>query len=111
MPPEQPASSPATPAASPAVPVPIVVDCDPGHDDAIALLLAAADRRLDLRAITTVAGNQTLSKTTLNARRMCTVAGITGVPLAAGAERPLSRALHVAADIHGESGLDGPSFP
>jgi inosine-uridine nucleoside N-ribohydrolase len=92
------------------VPRPLVLDCDPGHDDALAILLAAASPSLDLRAITTVAGNQTLAKTTLNARRVCSVAGITSVPVAAGCERPLARDQVVAADIHGESGLDGPAF-
>jgi purine nucleosidase/pyrimidine-specific ribonucleoside hydrolase len=87
----------------------VILDCDPGHDDALAILLAA--RRLDLRAITTVAGNQTLAKTTLNARRMCTVAGITDVPIAAGADRPLAQEPLYAGEIHGESGLDGPDFP
>lgn len=90
--------------------VPVILDCDPGHDDAVAILLAAADPRVDLLAVTTVAGNQTLDKCTLNARRVCTVAGITGVPIAAGADRPLRRALRDAGDIHGESGLDGPAF-
>jgi inosine-uridine nucleoside N-ribohydrolase len=92
------------------VPTPIILDCDPGHDDAVAILLAAASPAIDLLAITTVAGNQTLDKCTLNARRMCTVAGITGVPIAAGAAAPLNRPLRVAADVHGESGLDGPVF-
>lgn len=90
--------------------VPVILDCDPGHDDALAILLAAANPRVDLLAVTTVAGNQTLDKCTLNARRVCTVAGITGVPIAAGANRPLRRPQRVAADIHGESGLDGPAF-
>jgi purine nucleosidase len=89
---------------------PVILDCDPGHDDAIAILLAAADPAIDLLAITTVAGNQTVDKTTLNARRVCTVAGITGVPIAAGCARPLTGGLRVAADVHGESGLDGPAF-
>ncbi|MEV6608946.1 nucleoside hydrolase [Kutzneria sp. NPDC051319] len=87
----------------------VILDCDPGHDDALAILLAA--RRLDLRAITTVAGNQTLARTTLNARRMCTVAGITDVPVAAGAYRPLAQDPLHAEEIHGVSGLDGPDFP
>ncbi|MDQ2689080.1 MAG: nucleoside hydrolase [Chloroflexota bacterium] len=85
----------------------VVLDCDPGHDDAMAILLAAASPALDLVAITTVAGNQTLDKVTLNARRVCSVAGITDVPIAAGADRPLARAPIVAGDIHGTSGLDG----
>jgi purine nucleosidase/pyrimidine-specific ribonucleoside hydrolase len=90
---------------------PIILDCDPGHDDAIAILLAYANPAVDLLAITTVAGNQTLEKTTLNARRVCTVAGITDVPIAAGADRPLYRRLVAAEDIHGSSGLDGYDFP
>ncbi|MFB7467370.1 nucleoside hydrolase [Streptomyces sp. NPDC056224] len=93
------------------MPVPIIIDCDPGHDDALAIMLAAGDPAVDLLAITTVAGNQTLAKTTLNARRVCTVAGITGVPIASGCDRPLLQPLLVAADVHGESGLDGPQFP
>jgi inosine-uridine nucleoside N-ribohydrolase len=88
----------------------VIVDCDPGHDDAIAILLAAASPAIELAAITTVAGNQTLAKTTLNARRVCTVAGIDDVPIAAGCERPLVREQIVAADIHGPSGLDGPAW-
>ncbi|MEV7612631.1 nucleoside hydrolase [Streptomyces sp. NPDC089799] len=91
--------------------VPIIIDCDPGHDDALAILLAAGDPAVDLLAITTVAGNQTVEKTTWNARRVCTVAGITGVPIAAGCPKPLAQPLAVAADVHGESGLDGPWFP
>jgi inosine-uridine nucleoside N-ribohydrolase len=89
---------------------PIIHDCDPGHDDAIAIMLAAGDPAVDLLAITTVAGNQTLAKTTLNALRVCTLAGIHDVPVAAGCARPLSRPLQVAVDVHGESGLDGPRF-
>lgn len=88
---------------------PIILDCDPGHDDAIAILLAHANPAVDLLAITTVAGNQTLANTTLNARRVCTVAGITDVPIAAGAVRPLARPL-ATADIHGRTGLDGYDF-
>jgi purine nucleosidase/pyrimidine-specific ribonucleoside hydrolase len=92
-------------------PRPIVLDCDPGHDDAIAILLAHGCPDIELRAITTVAGNQTVEKTTLNARRVCTVAGIVDVPIAAGAGRPLKHRFEAAPDIHGESGLDGPRFP
>ena len=89
---------------------PIILDCDPGHDDAIAIMLAAGDPAVDLLAITRVAGNQTLEKTTLNALRVCTLAGIHDVPVAAGCARPLTRPLQVAEDVHGESGLDGPRF-
>ncbi|GAA3776790.1 nucleoside hydrolase [Plantactinospora mayteni] len=89
---------------------PVILDCDPGHDDALALLLAAADPRIELLAITTVAGNQTLDKTTVNARRICTAAGITDVPIAAGCAAPLVGELRVAPEIHGASGLDGPTL-
>jgi inosine/uridine nucleosidase len=88
--------------------VPILLDCDPGHDDAVALLLAAADERVDLLGVTTVAGNCSLELATLNARRVAALAGLEGVPIAAGAEGPLRGGeLVTAPDIHGLSGLDG----
>jgi purine nucleosidase len=93
------------------MPQKIILDCDPGHDDAIAILLAHGNPGIDLVAITTVAGNQTLPKVTRNALRMCTVAGITDVPVAAGCAGPLVRQQIVASEIHGETGLDGPEFP
>jgi purine nucleosidase len=89
----------------------IILDCDPGHDDAIAMLLAHGNPDIELLAVTTVAGNQTLEKVTRNALAIAHVAGITHVPVAAGCARPLIRTLRTAADIHGESGLDGPSLP
>jgi purine nucleosidase len=89
----------------------IILDCDPGHDDAMAIILAHGNPEIELVAITTVAGNQTLPKTTLNAQRICTVAGIRDVPIAAGCDGPLVRDLVIAPDIHGVSGLDGPQFP
>ena len=89
---------------------PVIVDCDPGHDDALALLLAAGDSGLRLLGVTTVAGNQTLGKTTRNALRILALAGVTGVPVAAGCDRPLVGDLTVAEDIHGSSGLDGPDL-
>lgn len=90
---------------------PVILDCDPGHDDAFAIMLAAANPAIELLAVTTVAGNQTLEKTTLNARRIMTAAGISGVPVASGRDRPLLAPLaEVAEGIHGESGMDGPSF-
>jgi inosine-uridine nucleoside N-ribohydrolase len=92
-------------------PVPIVIDCDPGHDDAIAILLALGSPEVELRGITTVAGNQTLDKTTRNALVVLEVAGRSDVPVAAGADAPLRRALRTAAHVHGESGLDGPELP
>ena len=91
--------------------IPIVIDCDPGHDDAIAILLALASPEVELRGITTVAGNQTLEKTTRNALKVLELAGRTDVPVAAGAAAPLERTLRVAAHVHGESGLDGPDLP
>jgi inosine-uridine nucleoside N-ribohydrolase len=90
------------------VPIPVVLDCDPGHDDAIALLLALASPEVDLLGVTTTYGNQTLEKTTANALRVLELVGRGDVPVAAGAERPLERQLVVAAHVHGESGLDGP---
>jgi len=89
----------------------IVLDCDPGHDDAIALLLAAAAPELEVAAVTTVAGNQTVDKTTYNARRMLTVMDRPDIPVAAGMGEPLVRELTTAAHVHGESGLDGPDLP
>src|ERR671934_831764 len=88
----------------------ILLDCDPGHDDAIALLLALASPELELVGVTTVAGNQTLDKTTANALRVVELAG-PEIPVAAGADRPLVRELRVAANVHGETGLDGPNLP
>jgi pyrimidine-specific ribonucleoside hydrolase len=88
---------------------PILLDCDPGHDDAIALLLALASPELDLFGVTTVAGNQTLEKTTANALRVLELAGRQDVPVAAGADRPLARELFTGDYVHGESGLEGPA--
>lgn len=89
----------------------IILDCDPGHDDVIALFLAYGNPDIDLLAVTTVVGNQTLDKVTYNALSVARVAGLTGVPIAAGCQRPLVREITVAGDIHGESGLDGPQLP
>jgi inosine-uridine nucleoside N-ribohydrolase len=93
------------------VTTPIVIDCDPGHDDAIAILLAIASPEVELRGITTVAGNQTLEKTTRNALKVLELAGRADIPVAAGADAPLKRTLRVAANVHGDSGLDGPDLP
>jgi purine nucleosidase len=89
----------------------IILDCDPGHDDALAMMLAHGSDQIDLVAVTTVAGNQTLAKVTHNARVVATVIGLDGVPVAAGCDRPLVRPSMVSVDIHGESGLDGPVLP
>src|SRR5918911_56586 len=94
------------------MPTPILLDCDPGHDDAMAMLLALASPELEVRAVTTVAGNQTLPKVTANAIRVLDVAGADDLAVAAGADRPLiGRGGKVAADVHGETGLDGPDLP
>jgi len=93
------------------MPTKIILDCDPGHDDAIALLLAWGSPEIDLVGVTTVMGNQTIDKVTRNALSVARVAGITGVPFARGAHRPLVREVEVAESIHGESGLDGPTLP
>jgi len=89
----------------------IILDCDPGHDDAIAILLAAHHPEIELLAITTVAGNQSLEKTTHNALKVCSLANIRDVPVARGMAQPLVRPPRYAPDIHGESGMDGPDIP
>jgi inosine-uridine nucleoside N-ribohydrolase len=89
----------------------ILLDCDPGHDDAIALLLALASPEVELLGVTTVAGNQTLEKTTANALRVLEFVDRSDVPVAAGADRPLTREPFVATYVHGETGLDGPDLP
>ncbi len=88
-------------------PTPLVLDCDPGHDDMVAILLAAGSPAIDLRAITTVAGNGTLEQTTRNALLTCTIAGIRDVPVAAGCPGPLVGAALTAPEVHGASAMDG----
>jgi inosine-uridine nucleoside N-ribohydrolase len=90
---------------------PVLIDCDPGHDDAMALLLALASPELELLGVTTVHGNQTLDKTTANALRVLEFAGRGDVAVAAGADRPLTREPRVAEHVHGATGLDGPDLP
>ncbi len=90
---------------------PIVIDCDPGHDDAIALMLTLASPEVELLGVTTVAGNQTIEKTTANAIRVLELCGRGDIPVAAGAADPLVRKRDVAVHVHGESGLDGPDLP
>lgn len=93
------------------MPARVILDCDPGHDDAIALLLVLGSPELELLGVTTTYGNQTLEKTTANALRVLELAGRGDVPVASGARAPLERELAVAAHVHGESGLDGPTLP
>ncbi|GKQ42380.1 ribonucleoside hydrolase [Companilactobacillus sp. RD055328] len=89
----------------------IILDCDPGHDDALALMLAYGNPEIELMAVTTVAGNQTLKKVTNNALSLATLIGMKNVPIAAGCDRPLVNEIKVAADVHGESGIDGTELP
>ncbi|MEG0231176.1 MAG: pyrimidine-specific ribonucleoside hydrolase RihA [Hafnia sp.] len=93
------------------MPLPIILDCDPGHDDAIALILALASPELELKAVTTSAGNQTPEKTLRNALRILTLLQRSDIPVAGGAVKPLMRELIIADNVHGESGLDGPELP
>lgn len=90
--------------------IPIILDGDPGHDDAIAWVMAGAIKQFDIKAITSVAGNQTLDKTTLNAQKISALLGL-DVPIAKGRKLPLLGNLVTAANFHGESGLDGPALP
>lgn len=83
----------------------IILDCDPGHDDAVAMLLAHGNPKIELLGITTVGGNQTLEKVTHNAQVVATIAGI-DVPIYAGVTRPLVRPVEVAEDIHGDTGME-----
>lgn len=89
----------------------IIIDCDPGHDDAIALILALASPELNVAAVTTCAGNQTPDKTLRNALRILTLLKRQDIPVAGGVLKPLLRELIIADNVHGESGLDGPSLP
>lgn len=91
--------------------IPIILDGDPGHDDAIAWVLArAAQDVLDIRGVTSCCGNQTIEKTTYNARRICTLINL-HVPTAKGRTKPLIAEAIIAPTVHGESGLDGPALP
>jgi purine nucleosidase len=91
--------------------LPIIIDCDPGVDDAIALLLAFASPELDILAITTVAGNVPLDQTQRNARRVCELGGRADIPVYAGCPRPLMQPLATAAEVHGQDGLAGLDLP
>ncbi|SFL80490.1 nucleoside hydrolase [Salibacterium qingdaonense] len=93
------------------MPKPIIMDCDPGHDDAIAIFLAAGSPEVDIQAITTVSGNALIGHTTRNALIIAEKAGLDHVPVAEGAGEPLVRTAVTAPHIHGESGLEGPDLP
>lgn len=89
----------------------IILDCDPGHDDAVAILLALGNPEIEIVGITTVGGNQSLEKVTYNARAMLEAAHAHDIPIYAGSDRPLVREQEVAESIHGETGLDGVELP
>ncbi len=89
----------------------IIFDCDPGHDDALALTLAIASPKLDVLAVTTSAGNQTPDKTLNNAMRMLTLLHREDIPVAQGNLTPLVKPLETAPEVHGETGLDGADLP
>jgi purine nucleosidase len=88
-------------------PIPVIIDCDPGQDDAVMLLMALACPELDVLGITTVAGNVPLELTQRNARLMVDLAGRADVPVFAGCDRPLNRPLLTAENVHGSTGIDG----
>ncbi len=91
---------------------PIIIDTDPGQDDAVAILLAlASPQELEVIGITAVAGNVPLALTEKNARRVCELAGRPDIKVYAGAERPLILPLQTAEAVHGATGLDGPDLP
>jgi len=87
----------------------VILDCDPGHDDALAILLAA--KNLDLLGITTVGGNQTLEKVTINALKILELGAMTHIPVYKGHERPAIQPMRHAPECHGESGLEGTTLP
>lgn len=92
--------------------MPIIIDCDPGHDDAMAILWALASPQLEILAVTTVAGNQTIEKVTTNTIKVLTKARRLDIPVAMGAKEPLIRKLVVGGEVvHGSSGLEGPILP
>lgn len=89
----------------------IIFDCDPGHDDALALMMAVASPKIDVLAVTTSAGNQTPDKTLNNAMRMLTLLHREDIPVAQGNQTPLVEPLETAPEVHGETGLDGADLP
>lgn len=92
-------------------PLQIIIDTDPGQDDAVAILLALASPELEVLGITTVAGNVPLALTHVNARKVCELAKRTDIPVFAGCDHPLKRDLVTAENVHGKTGLDGIELP
>ncbi len=95
----------------PATRTPVIIDCDPGHDDALAIALALASPEVEVLGITTIGGNAPLAATTRNAGRVLALLGRADVPVAAGPAQPLNRPLETAPQVHGVSGLDGADLP
>ncbi len=95
----------------PATRTPVIIDCDPGHDDALAIALALASPEVEVLGITTIGGNAPLAATTRNAGRVLALLGRADVPVAAGLSQPLNRPLETAPQVHGVSGLDGADLP
>lgn len=90
----------------------VIMDCDPGHDDAMAILLAGSKiSNIKIEAITTVSGNVDVEKNTLNALKVCDIAELDDVPVAVGSNRPMFKEMEIATEIHGETGMDGPQLP
>src|SRR5580765_1960723 len=89
----------------------IIIDTDPGQDDAVAILLALGSNELEIVGITAVAGNVPLKLTEKNARKICELAGRPEIKVYAGAIRPLARTLVTAEEVHGKTGLNGPQLP
>jgi purine nucleosidase len=93
------------------MPLPIIIDTDPGQDDAVAILLALASSEFEVLGITAVAGNVPLALTEVNARKICELAGRPDIKVYSGAIRPMLRPLVTAEHVHGKTGLDGPVLP
>jgi len=89
----------------------IIIDTDPGQDDAVAILLALASEELNVLGLTCVAGNVPLERTSYNARQVCELAGRADIPVFAGCHRPMGRGLVTAEHVHGERGLVGAPRP
>lgn len=103
------ASAPTSASAS--APLPVWLDCDPGHDDAMAIMLAGHHPSLQLIGLSTVAGNQSIEKTTINARNVLNICGLGHLPVHPGRNAPIKRPSVQCPEIHGECGLGGPHFP
>ncbi|MEU0315069.1 nucleoside hydrolase [Nocardioides sp. NPDC006273] len=92
-------------------PMPVLLDCDPGHDDAIAILLALGSPHIDLLGITTTFGNCPVEKATYNTQRILALAERPDIPVATGAAGPVAGEAHIGDYIHGATGIDGPDLP